>query len=90
MTFTTIEPAFQFRAAPGPAHFLFRMPASSCRPALTARLLERGARHSGHRLALGAPYGVAEKLGDSVLVATHSRYVIDLNRRRTDPSISGS
>ena len=55
----------------------------SCRPRSRARLTPRGARAARHRLARREALRVRARAGATLMCATHSRYVVDLNR---DPS----
>ncbi len=78
--FQTDTPAFRFRAGTRP--LLISMPhvGTHVPPALAARLTDEGQRVPDTDWHLERLYDFADELGASVLVATHSRYVIDLNR----------
>ncbi|MGJ7605798.1 N-formylglutamate deformylase [Variovorax sp. LT1R20] len=80
MTFTTAEPAFRFRQGTRP--LLISMPhvGTHVPPALAARLTDEARHVPDTDWHLERLYDFADELGASVLVATHSRYVIDLNR----------
>ena len=80
MTFTTTEPAFRFRQGTRP--LLLSMPhvGTYVPPALAARLTEESRQVPDTDWHLERLYDFADAIGASVLVATHSRYVIDLNR----------
>lgn len=80
MPFTTAEPAFRFRQGTRP--LLISMPhvGTHVPPALAARLTDEARHVPDTDWHLERLYDFADELGASVLVATHSRYVIDLNR----------
>jgi N-formylglutamate deformylase len=80
MSFTTTEPAFRFRQGTRP--LLISMPhvGTHVPPALAARFTDEARHVPDTDWHLERLYGFADELGASVLVATHSRYVIDLNR----------
>ncbi len=80
MAFATTEPAFHFRAGTRP--LLISMPhvGTHVPPALAARFSDEARRVPDTDWHLEQLYDFADALGASVLVATHSRYVIDLNR----------
>jgi N-formylglutamate deformylase len=80
MSFQTTEPAFHFRQGTRP--LLISMPhvGTHVPPALAARLTDEGQRVPDTDWHLERLYDFADELGASVLVATHSRFVIDLNR----------
>lgn len=80
MNFTTTEPPFRFRQGTRP--LLISMPhvGTHVPPALAARLTDEARHVPDTDWHLERLYGFADALGASVLVATHSRYVIDLNR----------
>jgi N-formylglutamate deformylase len=80
MAFTTAEPPFRFRQGTRP--LLISMPhvGTHVPPALAARLTEEARHVPDTDWHLERLYDFADELGASVLVATHSRYVIDLNR----------
>ena len=79
-TFHTTEPAFRFRQ--GTRALLISMPhvGTFVPPALAARFTDEARRVPDTDWHLERLYDFADELGASVLVATHSRYVIDLNR----------
>lgn len=78
--FTTTEPAFRFRQGTRP--LLISMPhvGTFVPPALAARFTDEARQVPDTDWHLERLYDHADALGASVLVATHSRYVIDLNR----------
>ncbi|WP_234193669.1 N-formylglutamate deformylase [Pseudacidovorax sp. NFM-22] len=78
--FTTTEPPFRFRQGTRP--LLISMPhvGTHVPPALAARLTDEARQVPDTDWHLERLYDFADELGASVLVATHSRYVIDLNR----------
>jgi N-formylglutamate deformylase len=80
MTFHTTEPPFRFRQGSRP--LLISMPhvGTHVPPALAARLTDEARRVPDTDWHLERLYDFADALGASVLVATHSRFVIDLNR----------
>jgi N-formylglutamate deformylase len=80
MAFTTAEPAFRFRQGTRP--LLISMPhvGTHVPPALAARFTDEARHVPDTDWHLERLYDFADELGASVLVATHSRYVIDLNR----------
>jgi N-formylglutamate deformylase len=80
MSFTTTEPAFRFRQGTRP--LLISMPhvGTYVPPALAARLTDEARQVPDTDWHLERLYYFADALGASVLVATHSRYVVDLNR----------
>mgnify|MGYP000287610155 FL=1 len=80
MTFQTTEPPFRFRQGTRP--LLISMPHAGTHvpPALAARLTDEAQRVPDTDWHLERLYDFADALGASVLVATHSRFVIDLNR----------
>jgi N-formylglutamate deformylase len=80
MTFQTTEPPFRFRQGTRP--LLISMPhvGTHVPPALAARLTDEAQRLPDTDWHLERLYDFADTLGASVLVATHSRFVIDLNR----------
>jgi N-formylglutamate deformylase len=73
-------PAFLFRAGTRP--LLISMPhvGTHLPPALRPRMGEAALQLPDTDWHLEQLYGFADALGASVLVATHSRYVVDLNR----------
>ena len=80
MTFETTEPPFRFRKGTRP--LLISMPhvGTYVPPALAARLTDEAQRVPDTDWHLERLHDFADELGASVLVATHSRFVIDLNR----------
>ena len=80
MNLTTTEPPFRFRQGTQP--LLISMPhvGTHVPPALAARLTPEARQVPDTDWHLERLYDFADALGASVLVATHSRYVIDLNR----------
>ena len=80
MNFQTTEPPFRFRQGTRP--LLISMPhvGTHVPPALAARLTDEARRVPDTDWHLERLYDFADALGASVLVATHSRFVIDLNR----------
>ena len=80
MTFQTEEPPFRFRAGTRP--LLISMPhvGTYVPPRLAARFTAAARHVPDTDWHLERLYDFADALGASVLVATHSRYVIDLNR----------
>ena len=80
MTFQTTEPPFRFRQGTRP--LLISMPhvGTHVPPALAARFTDEAQRVPDTDWHLERLYDFADALGASVLVATHSRFVIDLNR----------
>jgi N-formylglutamate deformylase len=80
MSFQTTEPPFRFRQGTRP--LLISMPhvGTHVPPALAARFTDEARQVPDTDWHLERLYDFADELGASVLVATHSRYVIDLNR----------
>ena len=80
MTFRTSEPAFRFRQGTRP--LLISMPhvGTHVPPELAARFTPEAQQVPDTDWHLERLYDFAAALGASVLAATHSRYVIDLNR----------
>ncbi len=78
--FKTSEPAFRLRQ--GSAPLLISMPHAGTHvpPELAARFTDEARQVPDTDWHLERLYDFADALGASVLVATHSRYVIDLNR----------
>ncbi|WP_448254797.1 N-formylglutamate deformylase [Ottowia oryzae] len=78
--FATSEPAFRFRQGTRP--LLISMPhvGTHVPPALAERLTPEARHVPDTDWHLDQLYRFADELGASVLMATHSRYVIDLNR----------
>ena len=76
-------PAYRYRR--GSSALIVSMPhvGTYLPPTLAARLTANAQQVHDTDWHLERLYGFAQALGASVLVATHSRYVIDLNR---DPS----
>ena len=80
MSFTTTEPPFRFRQGTRPLLISIPHVGTHVPPALAARFTEEARHVPDTDWHLERLYGFADELGASVLVATHSRYVIDLNR----------
>lgn len=80
MHFTTTEPPLRFRAGTRP--LLISMPhvGTYVPPALAARFTDEARQVPDTDWHLERLYDFADELGASLLIATHSRYVIDLNR----------
>lgn len=80
MSFTTPEPPFRFH--PGKRPLLISMPhvGTYVPPQLAARFTDEARQVPDTDWHLERLYDFAEELGASVLIATHSRYVVDLNR----------
>lgn len=80
MKFNTKEPAFRLRQGSRP--LLISMPhvGTHVPPALAARFTPEARQVPDTDWHLERLYDLADALGASVLMATHSRYVIDLNR----------
>jgi len=80
MKFQTTQPAFRLRQGTQP--LLISMPhvGTHVPPALQARFTAQARQVPDTDWHLERLYDFADALGASVLVATHSRYVIDLNR----------
>ncbi len=87
MSFDTTEPPFRFRQGTRP--LLISMPhvGTHVPPALAARLTEEARHVPDTDWHLERLYHFADQLGASVLAATHSRYVIDLNRPPDDQNL---
>jgi N-formylglutamate deformylase len=87
MTFTTNRPAFEFHA--GTAPVLLSLPHSGTYlpPAVAAGMTPEARRVSDTDWHLPRLYEFANGLGASVLAATHSRYVIDVNRPADGPDV---
>jgi N-formylglutamate deformylase len=83
----TPPPPFRFRAGTRP--LLISMPhvGTYLPPALAGRLSDAAQAIPDTDWHLETLYDFADTLGASVLVATHSRYVIDLNRPPDDASL---
>lgn len=80
MTFTTTEPPFRFRQGTRPLLISIPHCGTHVPPALAARFTEEARQVHDTDWHLERLYDFADELGASLLVATHSRYVIDLNR----------
>lgn len=80
MTFQTSEPPYVFHQGTSP--LLISMPhvGTYVPPALAARFTAEARHVPDTDWHLERFYAMAEALGASLLIATHSRYVIDLNR----------
>jgi N-formylglutamate deformylase len=80
MRFDTTEPPFRFRQGTRP--LLISMPhvGTYVPPALAARFTTEARQVPDTDWHLERLYDFADDIGASVLAATHSRYVIDLNR----------
>lgn len=80
MSPVTTEAPFVFH--PGTRPLLVSMPhvGTYVPPAIAARLTPEGREVHDTDWHLGRLYAFARELGASVLMATHSRYVVDLNR----------
>lgn len=80
MTFTTTEPPFRFRQGSRP--LLVSMPhvGTYLPPCVNDRLTDQARQLHDTDWHLERLYDFSDALGASLLVATHSRYVIDLNR----------
>jgi N-formylglutamate deformylase len=80
MSFTITEPPFRFRQGTRP--LLISMPhvGTFVPPQLAARLTDEASHLPDTDWHLEQLYDIADAIGASVLVATHTRYVIDLNR----------
>ena len=86
--FETTEPPFRFRQGTRP--LLISMPhvGTHVPPALAARFTDAARQVPDTDWHLARLYDfAAEELGASVLIATHSRYVIDLNRPPDDRNL---
>ncbi|WHZ09855.1 MAG: N-formylglutamate deformylase [Burkholderiaceae bacterium] len=80
MSFTTTEPPFRFRRGTRPLLISIPHVGTHIPPQLAARLSGEARQLPDTDWHLERLYDFADALGASVLVATHSRYVIDLNR----------
>lgn len=80
MKFSTNEPPFKFRQGTSP--LLVSMPHAGTHvpPALAERFTPEARHVPDTDWHMERLYDFAEAMGASILVATHSRYVIDLNR----------
>ncbi|RYF76898.1 MAG: N-formylglutamate deformylase [Comamonadaceae bacterium] len=87
MPFHTDEAPYRFRQ--GTAPLLISMPhvGTYVPPALAARFTEEARRVPDTDWHLERLYDFADELGASVLIATHSRYVVDLNRPPDDQNL---
>ncbi|RRD56810.1 N-formylglutamate deformylase [Comamonadaceae bacterium OH2545_COT-014] len=87
MPFDTDQPPFHFRQGSRP--LLISMPhvGTYLPPCVHARLTDEARQTPDTDWHLERLYDFADALGASVLVATHSRYVIDLNRPPDDSSL---
>ena len=87
MPFQTDQSAFRFRQGTQP--LLVSMPhvGTYLPPALAARFTPQALEVADTDWHLERLYDFADALGASVLVATHSRYAIDLNRPPDDQSL---
>ena len=85
--FQTTEPPFRFRQGTRP--LLISMPhvGTHVPPALAARFTAEARHVPDTDWHLERLYDFADALGASVLVATHSRYVVDLNRPPDDQNL---
>ncbi len=80
MNFETAEPAFRFHRGTRPLLLSIPHAGTHVPPALFERLSPAARALPDTDWHLERLYTFARELGASVLVATHSRYVIDLNR----------
>lgn len=76
----TEQPAFIFRQGEAPVLLSLPHAGTYIPPGMAARMTDEARRVPDTDWHLEALYDFADELGVSVLVATHSRYVIDLNR----------
>ena len=85
--FVTDQPAFRFHQGTRP--LLISMPhvGTHLPPAIAARLTDAARQVPDTDWHLERLYGFAGELGASILVATHSRYVVDLNRPPDNQSL---
>jgi len=85
--FQTAEPPFRFRQGSRP--LLISMPhvGTHVPPALAERFTAEARHVPDTDWHLERLYDFADALGASVLVATHSRYVVDLNRPPDDQNL---
>ena len=85
--FVTDQPAFRFHQ--GTCPLLISMPhvGTHLPPAIAARLTDEARQVPDTDWHLERLYGFAGELGASILVATHSRYVVDLNRPPDNQSL---
>ena len=80
MSFATTEAPFRFRQGTQPLLISIPHMGTHVPPALAARLTDEARGVPDTDWHLDRLYDFADALGASVLQATHSRYVIDLNR----------
>lgn len=80
MTFQTTQPPFRFRQGTRPLLISIPHAGTHVPPALAARLSDEAQGVPDTDWHLERLYEFADEMGASVLLATHSRYVIDLNR----------
>ncbi|RYY99547.1 MAG: N-formylglutamate deformylase, partial [Comamonadaceae bacterium] len=87
MPFQTTEPPLRFRRGTRP--LLISMPhvGTHVPPALAERFTEEARHVPDTDWHLERLYDFADELGASVLAATHSRYVVDLNRPPDDQNL---
>jgi len=78
--FATTQPPFLFHAGTAPLLISFPHAGTHVPEALAARLTPKARQVPDTDWHLPILYGFARAMGASLLVATHSRYVIDLNR----------
>ena len=85
--YVTDQPAFRFHQ--GTCPLLISMPhvGTHLPPAIAARLTDEARQVPDTDWHLERLYGFAGELGASILVATHSRYVVDLNRPPDNQSL---
>ena len=85
--YVTDQPAFRFHQGTRP--LLISMPhvGTHLPPAIAARLTDAARQVPDTDWHLERLYGFAGELGASILVATHSRYVVDLNRPPDNQSL---
>ena len=85
--YVTDQPAFRFHQGTRP--LLISMPhvGTHLPPAIAARLTDEARQVPDTDWHLERLYGFAGELGASILVATHSRYVVDLNRPPDNQSL---
>ena len=78
--FATVEPPFTLHSGTAPLLISFPHVGTHVPPALAARLTPKAREVADTDWHLPRLYDFARGLGASLLIATHSRYVIDLNR----------
>lgn len=83
----TDQPAFTLHRGSAPLLVSIPHAGTHLPPAIAARLSEHGRQVPDTDWHLERLYGFARELGATLLVATHSRYVIDLNRPPDDASL---